>query len=227
MTLLSTISLLGVFIVMQILQHGFISVAAYLSDFNGEIMWNALRTIISSESWSYKQVILLYLSPFVSFLFLFILLNFLPKAKLKENNWVSLLYSWAYLLLLLKVFLIPVFEIINHKGIYHALNWMYFNKFEKLLFGIIVVLVFMFRIFRTASLFSKCLILPSNKFLKKKQIITQLPFLWFVPFTILVLFVFLLSEGNFVFPFNYFLFSLLFSLLINTWLISRYDVIVK
>jgi len=187
MTVISSLSLLSVFVVIQFA-------------FDGKIDWNYFTPIVNAESWSFKQVILMYLSSFVSLLFLFILLNFLPKTKLKENNWVSLLYSWAYLLLLLKVFLMPIFEIINHKGIYHALNWMYFNRFEKLLFGIILIFVFSFRIFRTAAFFSKSLILPPYKFLRKQQIIAQLPFLWFIPFAVLTLFVFLLSTGNFIFP---------------------------
>jgi len=226
MTLLSTLSLISVFAIIQLLQYSFVHFAAYISDFEGEIVWNYFTTTVNTESWSFKQVILMYLSPFASFLFLFILLNFLPKAKQKNNTWLLFIYNWAYLLLLLKVFFMPIFEIINHKGIYHALNWLYFSRTEQFLFGIIMLLFFAFRIFRTASFFSRSLILPPYKFLKRKQIIAQLPFLWFIPFAVLVLFVFILSNRNFVFPFNYFLTGLLFSLLINTWLISRYDVIV-
>ena len=226
-TLLSTISLLLVFLIIQFFQWGFVQLGAYISDFDGKIVWSAFGLVVNSESWNFQQIIWIYFFPLAGFLLLYILLDLFPRYPVKMAKWILLTYAWAFLLVFLMVFFMPLMEIIQRKGIYHVLNWLSFSRLEQMFFGIILLLFFIFKMFRISTLFSTSLIIPSFQLVEKKQITSQLLYLWLIPFMILCLIVFITSNLSFPFPINYFLFGIVIVLFINTWVIRLYNVIVK
>ena len=227
LALLSTVSLLLVFFLIQFFQWCFMQLGAYISDFEGQVIWNKFAITATSETWNFEQVMWIYLSPFAGFLVLYILLNLFPRHPLKMANWILLTYAWAFLLVLLMVFFMPITEIIQRQGIYHALNWLYFSRIEQAVVVIIVFFFLMFKLFSISALFSTSLKLPSFQMLEKKQIANQLLYLWYIPLFILSLIVFLASDLSIPFPVNYFLSGIAITLFINIWVIRLYNVIVK
>lgn len=226
-TLLSTISLVLVFLIIQSFQWGFVQLGAYISDFEGQIVWNDFGPVATSDSWNFQQVLWIYFFPFAGFLLFYILLDLFPRHPFKLANWILLTYAWTFLLVFLMVFFMPLMEIIQHKGIYYVLNWLSFSRLEQMLFGIILLLFSIFKLFRISELFSTSLIIPSFQLVEKKQITSQLLYLWFIPFFILSLIIFIASDLSIPFPINYFLLGIVIVLFINTWVIRLYNVIVK
>jgi hypothetical protein len=135
--------------------------------------------------------------------------------------------NWAYLLILVMVFFNPLLEIISHKGIYHPLNWLYVDRSIQLVIGIILWIFLIFRMFRIASYFSLNLIVPIDKHISSKQTTSQLIYLWLIPFLLFSFFIFITTNFTFLKPDLQLLSGILILLLINTWLIRRYQVIVN
>ena len=227
LTLMSTLSLLIVFFLIQLLQWFFVQLGAYISGFDGQIVWRAFTSVATSESWNFRQVIGMYFFPFVGFLLFYILLEMFQRHPRKMANWILLTYAWAFLLVLVMALFMPLMEIIKRQGIYHALNWLSFSRLEQLIFGVILAIFFIFKMFRISVLFSTSLQLPSFQFVEKRQITNQLLYLWFIPFVILAIIVFLFSDLSIPSPINYFLAGIVIALFVNTWVIRLYNVIVK
>ena len=227
LALLSTISLLPLFVLIQFLQWCFMQLGAYISDFEGQVIWNKFTIVATSETWNFEQVMWIYLSSFAGFLVLYIFLNLFPKQPFKMANWIMLNYAWAFLLVLLMVFFMPIIEIIHRQGIYHALNWLSFSRHEQAFVVIVLFFFLIYKLFRISTLFSTSLKLPSFQMLEKKQIGNQLLYLWYLPFLILSLMVFTVSGFSIPFPVNYFLVGIATILFINSWIIRLYNVIVK
>lgn len=199
----------------------------YISGFEGSIELKGIEFIISSDTWNWAQVLWIYLFPYVGLLVVYVAICRNKKYPSKYPTWLLLLHSWSYLLTLVFVFFNPLLEIIYREGIYHALNWLHINRTFQLIFGIIMWIYLIFRMFRVASLFSVNLFIPSTKLTTPKHITPQLPYLWYIPFLILGLFIFLVSNSILLSSSINLLSGMLVLLLVNTWLIRRYNVIVK
>jgi len=227
MAFISTLSLVFVFGVMQLLQWCFVFLGASFSGFEGQFVWEGFTIKINSTQWNMAEVLWIYLFPYFGFIIAYFILNLQRKHPINKPNWALMILNWAYLLIVIQVFFLPLWEIINYKGIYHALLWLNFSRWEQFVFGAFMMMIFIFRNFRVSSIFSSSLILPSNKFIRRSQILPQLIFLWLIPFLALSVFVFLGSGFVFSYPNNYFLSGILMVLIINVPLITKYEVIIK
>lgn len=215
------------FFVLNLFRWMIMSIGAHFSGFQGNIVLGVTNITAVSEHWTWSQVIWLYLAPYLAMLLLYAGINWSRKFPVTIPRWLQFIQSWAFILLLLNVFFMPMIEILTVRGLYHAFNWLGINRYLQFLFGIMMLLFFIYRSFNLSSLTSTLLTIPDNKLITPKKVLIQLPYIWYLPITFLVVVVFLSS--NYLFPtnFNYFLYGLLFIVTINTLVISRYDVIVK
>lgn len=227
LTTQSSLWLLVAFATLFIFRWALLQFGVYVSDFEGHLELKGLEFIISSDTWNWMQVLWIYLFPYIGLLFVYVAISKHRKYPSKYPTWLLLLHSWTYLLTLVLVFFNPLLEIIYREGLYHALNWLHINRTFQLIFGIVLWIYLIFRMFRIASLFSVYLFIPSTKLTTPKQITPQLIYLWYIPFLILSLFILLVSNFIFLRSGIYLLSGMLVLLLVNTWLIRRYNVIVK
>jgi len=225
-TLKSLLSLIFAFAVVQLLQRGFISLGAYISDFNGQLLWRDFVFSASSDKWSLSQVLWIYLFPYIGFLVIYIVIFLRRSHPIKIPQRLLLVYGWAYMIILALVFFLPLWEILNRKGIYFALEWINFTSVEQVVLGILLMLFFIIRVFRFSSIFSTSLILPSNQFINPHQIIGQIPFLWYIPFLFFAVCVVLISGLMLTYPNNYLLGGIFIAIILNTPIITKYKVIV-
>ena len=131
------------------------------------------------------------------------------------------------LTLLLNLFFMPMIDILTKHGIYHALNWLGVARYLQYIVGIVMILFFVYNSFNLSTLSSTLLNIPNNKLITSKKVLIQLLYIWYIPIAILILIVFFSSNYTFPPDFLYFLSGLVFVILLNTWLISRYRVIVN
>ena len=223
----STLFLVFAFAALVFLQLATMQTGAYVSGFEGLIILEGITTIAVSNLWYKSQVMWIYLMPYGVFVMIFTLVAWQRRYPTEIPMWVQLLQSWTYVVLLLTVFFMPLWEILNQRGIYYALNWLHIDMLLQFAFGIFMWLILLTRVLHISILFSTSLIIPPSKTIIPKQIMIQLPFLWYIPLLILIGIIYLLS--NFIIPeaYMYFLGGMVFILLVNTGLISRYSVIVK
>ena len=225
--LTSTTSIILVYVGLNLFRWLIMEIGAYFSGFEGDIIWNISNITAVSEHWTWSQVMLLYLAPYLAMLFLYAVVNWRRKYPVTIPRWLQLFQSWSFILLLLNVFFMPIFEILTKHGLYHALNWLGVGSILQYVFGIMMILFFVYSSFNLSTLTSTLLNIPNNKLITPKIVLIQLPYIWYIPIAILILVVFFSS--NYIFPSNflYFLSGLVFVMIINTWLISRYRVIVN
>lgn len=223
----STLFLVFVFAVMVMLQWVAMQTGAYVSGFEGLIILEGITPIAVSDLWYKSQVMWIYLMPYGVFVIIFTLVAWKRSYPTELPPWIQLLQSWSYVVLLLTVFFIPLWEILNQSGIYYALNWLHIDMLLQFAFGIFMWLILLTRVLHVSVLFSTSLIIPPCKTIIPMQIMTQLPFLWYIPLIILISIIYLLSNFTIPFIYQYFLSGMAIILFVNTWLISRYTVIVK
>ena len=223
----SILFLVFTFATMVMLQWVSMHIGADISGFDGSIVLEGLTPIAASEIWTRSQVLWIYLMPYGVFVVIFILVAWQRRYPTELRPWLQLLQSWSYVVLLLTVFFMPLWEILNQYGIYHALNWLPIDRAIQLIFGIIMWIILFTRVLHISVLFSTSLQIPSSKVINPKQIMIQLPFLWYIPLIILISIIYLLSNFTIPFIYQYFLSGMAIILFVNTWLISRYTVIVK
>ncbi len=225
-TLRSTINLLAAFVFMLLLNWMFTKMGAWFSGFPGVIEWDGLQIKAMSQTWNLKQVLGIYLLPYFGFVLIYLVFSIKRQVPIKLLPPIHLFFSWVYTLLIVAVFLVPVCELFYRNGIYYALSWLYFNRFEKILFVFVLLMLYMIRVFRISPVFSSSLNIQPYTFITGSLILKQLPFLWYIPYLLLFLSVIVISS-----PFslheNCLLTGLLFTLLVNTPLIAKYKVIIK
>ena len=236
MITVSTLSLIVVFLVIIFTQWALIQLGAYMNGFEGQIVFKFLSSTANAESWNKTQVMWIYLVPYLVLVILYISLKWHRNYPVTLPSWLQLIQSWIYLLILLFVFFMPLVDILNKQGLYHALNWLHISRLIQFVFGIAMWLIFIYKAFHVSALFSTSLQLPSPKTnndwrtnfsRESKQILIQLPFLWYLPLVLLTIMIYILSGFTLYVDSVYFLTGMLFILLINTWFIQRYNVIVK
>lgn len=227
LTIQSAISLIAVYFMLLTFQWTIMLLGAWVSGFEGQISFETMSPIASAELWTKQQVFWIYFMPYIGLIGLYLIIRWQRRYPISIPAWIQLLQSWTYLLILLFVFFIPLVDIINKQGLYHALNWLHISRLIQFLFGVALLMIFVYKAFHVVVLFSTSLQLSSKIITQPKQILHQLPFLWYLPVVFLTIIIYLLS--NFTLSANslYFLSGMLFLLFVNTWYIQRYNVIVK
>jgi len=221
----STLSLLLAWAFIQILQGGLLATGAFLSNFTGHIEWHLFIFNITAQQWHLKQVISLFLFPEI--ILLIILLPIRHNPTRNQPEILRLFLGWTFLLILVKALWLPLWEIMHHKGIYYALSWLWLSPIYQYILGVVFIVGFLLIIFRISAVFSRVLRIRPNQFLKSRDILPQLIYIWYLPFLILLSVIFLISGMQVLFPNNYLMGGVAFALLVNTPYISSYKVIVK
>jgi len=232
----SSVSLIITFLIIIIFYWALMHIGAYISNLDGQVLFKFLLPTASAESWNKTQVMWIYLVPYLVLVILYISLKWHRNYPVTLPSWLQLIQNWTYLLIMLFVFFMPLVDIINKQGLYHALNWLHINRLIQFAFGVAMWLIFIYKAFHVSVLFSTSLQLPSPKtnndwranFSRDpKQILIQLLFLWYIPVVVLSILIYILSAFTLSPIYLYFFSGMLFLLLINTWIIQRYNVIVK
>lgn len=225
MALKSTISLSFAFFLLLLFNWLLKSIGAFTSQFSGTITWEGIIVKTTSDSWQLSQVLWIYLFPYSGFVFAYFIVSHRRMLFLKRYISVNLLYAWLYALLMISVYFIPLCEIINHTGIYYVLSWLYISRSEQYLLGIILMILFLYRVLRISPVFSSALDVNSKVLLIPMIILKQIPFLLYIPFLILCMLL-IISSTDFSFQQNCLLIGLLFTIIVNTSLMLSYKVII-
>ncbi len=225
-TLQSAINLFAAFILILLIKWVLMMLGAWVSGFPGYIKWDNLNPVALSKTWNLKQVLAIYLFPYMGLVIIYVIVSLKRRVPLKIPNQLQLFYSWLYTLLLVAVFLVPIGELFNKNGIYYALSWLYFYRLEKTAFVFLLMVLFAIRVFRISPVFSSSLLVQPYSFIRRRAVIKQLPFLWYIPYLLLFISVIVVSPGIPLFN-DWLLSGLLITLLLNTPLIIKYKVIIK
>jgi len=225
--ILSSLSLLLAYTGLLFIIYSLVSIVSYFTDFEGVISLDFFGVIANAQNWNIYQVLAVYLLPFLIFLTINSFLRKLHKFPKDYSNFTLLVYSWLYCLNLILLFFMPIWDVINKSGIYYALSWLNFTLLEQYVFGILMLFIFLYKIFHISSVFSSALPLDNSNFIQSKQIMSFLPFIWYFPVLIFSLLIFLLAPNPFNHPIIVFMGGLYFCIILNTFLIIRYRVIVK
>jgi len=225
--LFSTLSVTSVFIALNLVRWFIMELGAYLSKFDGYVIWSMSHIKATSDHWSWIQVMWLYFAPYIALLFLFAIIKWMRKHPSSIPPWLQLIQSWTFLILIVYVFFMPLVDVLTKKEIYHALNWFGIERIWQIIFGILMFLFFIYKAFNTSSLFSTLLNVTGDKLITPKQVLVQLPFIWYIPITLLTAVVYLSSNYTIPTNFVYFLSGMALVIICNIWLISRYDVVVS
>ncbi len=223
----SFLALMLAYTVFYFFQWAIVEIGAYLSGFNGTIVWNMCSFSARAGKWSRLQVMALYLSPVMVFFLIFLVFSFKPKFPVKWSKLVLFFYGWFYVLLLVRIFFVPLWEIVGKEGVYYALEWLRFYRPEQLFLAVILAILFIISLFNVSSLFSAGFIVSTGKFLKPKDIFPQLPYVWYIPLSILTIIIFVFSDLHFLPSCITLLMGILFLMAVNTPVVVRYQVLVK
>ncbi len=223
----STLVLFAVFALMQIIHWLSMITGAYLSHFEGKIYWDKFMFYASSGKWYRRQIVLIYLLPYVVFLGIYFILFSKKRTALNKSNYYHLFYGWGYVLMHVLVMFLPLWQIINKKGIYYALAWLRLPYIDQIVLGVFLTILFLYGILRVSRIFSFLINSDDKIYLNRKEILNQIIFIWFLPFLILTSVIYVASGLQLVFPVNYFLAGVFLTLLLNIPVISGYKVIVK
>jgi len=227
MALISTGCLLAGYVLLQLTEWFFLTLGAFLSGFQGDIFWKAFVFYIQNNHWNQQQVVFLYLFPEILFFLLFLVFSFGKNHFTDKSPNFSLCYSWFFLLLLLKALFLPFWQIMGNSGIHYAFSWFRLSETAQGAIGFFLLGYSVFHVFRSSSMFSYALVTRENLFLKPKDIQPQLIFLWLIPFLIFFSIIYLVSKGHIEIPVICCLAGIGGALVINTPVISHYQVIAK
>lgn len=223
----SFINLLLASVALQISLWMLVTLGSLVTGFNGRIEWDILVFYAFSDNWTRLQVLGLYLFPYLALFSIFIALSF-NGMKLKHMYLkFRLFYSWLLLLLIVWLFFLPFWEILYRHNIYFALDWLYFDRKEQYLFSLLTLIGYVYYLFRVSPPFSLCLDLPTYQFIKPDKIKPLLLYLWYIPFLISSLIIFIITGMTILFPAYYVLAGIIITMFINTIYISGYRVIVE
>ncbi len=223
----SSLALILAYAVFYFFQWAVVEVGASFSGFKGTIVWDMGSFSARADHWNGIQIIALYLVPEVFFLLVLLLFSFKPKFPVKWSKSVLFFYGWFYVLLLVRVFFVPLREIVGKEGFYYALEWLYFYRWEQMLLVVIFIILLMVSMFNVSSVFSVGFIVSTGKFLKPKDILPQLLYVWYIPLSILTIIIFVFSALHFLSSCITLLMGILFLMAVNTPVVVRYEVIVK
>jgi len=222
----STINLIVAGIGLHMLLWISVSLGAYISGFDGQIVWKPFIYYARAIHWSRFQVMALYLFPYLVLLVVFILLSFKWIFFRNYSRATRYTYAWLFFFIILWIFFLPIWDVYNKHGFYYALSWFGFSRLEQYLFGLITFLGYLYYLFHLSLFFSLCLDVPVNKFLNKRQIVNQLVYIWYLPVIIFTLLIYVVSGMKVLYPVNYFLIGIFVTTLINLPYIIRYRVII-
>jgi len=194
--IISTITLLVVFFSMILLKYLLMLIGGLISGFQGSFSLNNLLISVANEQWTKAEVLWVYLMPYAGYLLIYILLSHSRKFPIKLSLSFQFLQSWAYVMLIIFVFVMPLLEIINKSGIYFPLIWMQTNYIIQVVFGIVLMIFFLYRSVNVSQLFSTTLSLKNPNKPSKKEIFNQLIFMWFSPMILLAAIVLYLVSFN-------------------------------
>jgi hypothetical protein len=200
---------------------------ASITHFEGQIGWEGLTPMASAHDWNWTQVMAIYLMPYVGMMLLFSLLSRRRQHPINVPGWLLILRNWLYILTLLWVAYMPIWDILTQNGLYFAFTWLSISTTVQFSFGILMLVFFIIKLFRVAALFSASLILKQGQYVPPKQITTQLIYMWYLPLLTLSIILIAINHTQPRHPYTYYLSGLLLALLTNTWLIRKYTVIVK
>ncbi len=223
----STLCLITAFALLQFLQWVFMLIGAYFSSFEGQIKYDAGIISATAENWNLKQVVAIFLFPDIVFFLLFIFF-FLQKIKYKHaHKLFSLFKGWLFLLITVKILFIPVLEIFNKKGIYYLFLWIDVSLTYQYVFALILLLYFLFNVFKFSAVFSLVIDVHSKQFVKPKFVLSNIILLWYIPALILSTLILVVSKMQITFPNDYFIIGLFVVIFINTFYVVNYKVIVN
>jgi hypothetical protein len=226
MVFVSTGSLLAAFALLQLTEWAFVNLCASLSGFRGDVVWHAFA-FYARNNHGNQQFVSLYLYPEMLFFLLFLALSLGKNTLTGKFRGFSIVYAWLFLIFLLKALFFPFWQILYKTGIYYAFSWLGFSWPMQYAIGFFLLGIFIYYGFKVSSLFSFGIHLGKRPFLKPKDILSQLIFIWLIPFLIFSLVLVFVAEGNFTLSVIYWLAGVAGTLLINVPVISWYQVIVK
>lgn len=229
LSLESTLALILGFAGFQLVFFFFKWTGSIISGFNGMIKWNHFGIYTIAHTWVLKQVLALYLFPEVALLLLFLLFYLFFFRKLFVINrtpFVLFVFNWFYLVLMVTVFFMPLIQIIHGSGIYYSLSWLRLSRTDQLIIGMTLMILFLLNIFSVSSVFSKSLIVPKKQFVNSKDILQNLLYIWYLPVAILFIVIYLISGGEIRFPVDFLIYGIVLSLIINSFYITTFKVIV-
>ena len=148
--LFSTLSVTSVFIALNLVRWFIMELGAYLSKFDGYVIWSMSHIKATSDHWSWIQVMWLYFAPYIALLFLFAIIKWMRKHPSSIPPWLQLIQSWTFLILIVYVFFMPLVDVLTKKEIYHALNWFGIERIWQIIFGILMFLFFIYKAFNTS-----------------------------------------------------------------------------
>lgn len=111
--IISTITLLVVFFSMILLKYLLMVIGGLISGFQGSFSLNNLLISVANEQWTKAEVLWIYLMPYGGYLLIYILLSHSRKFPIKLSLSFQFLQSWAYVMLIIFVFVMPLLEIIR------------------------------------------------------------------------------------------------------------------
>ena len=203
-----------------------VSFGAFVSGFEGHIVWKPFIYYARALHWSHFQVMAIYLFPYLVLLTVFVLLSFKWIYFRNYSRATRFTYAWLFFFIILWIFFLPMWDVYNKRGFYYALSWLGFSRLEQYLFGLLTFMGYLYYLFHLSLFFSLCLDVPTSKFLNKRQIINQLIYIWYLPVLIFILLIYVVSGMKIVYPVNYFLIGIFVTTLVNSPYISRYRVII-
>lgn len=226
LAVLSVFALLVAMAIFQLLQWSMVHFGAVMSGFKGHIGWYGLKLVAYYDAWNLSHVLYLYLIPYIVFLAILVVML---SGRIKSSNFPTffgLLYNWSFLILIVWVLFLPLWEVVDQKGIFYALSWLGFSRMEQYAFGLIMMALFFIYLFRVSAMFSVNLLVPRKQYVDKASIRLQLVYLWYLPVVALTIAVLFLSQMKFSSPNNYFIDGVFVTILLNAFYIKSYDVIV-
>jgi len=222
----STAGLLAAFALLQLLQWMLVFAGMYLSGFHGNIHWGPFTVYATARQWTWQQVMFLYFIPYLAFLLLWLLFKAKRKVTTDKPLFYHLFVAWLFLMLLVRVFFFPFWQIIYKSGIYYPLAWMGITKTQQTGLAMFMLVLFVINAVGISPLFGSALDKKEKTFLRPAEIRRQLFFLWLVPIVLFSLFIFCCA-GTIMKPDEYLIGGIALSLIINLSVISWYKVIVN
>lgn len=224
--LMSAVSLIGVASIMLLIKWGLMISGATISGSQIQIAWVEAKPIANSSNWDLRQVLWVYLFPYIGLFVIFLILSSRKFFRRITNTWFQLTYGWAYLVFLLVVFYMPLIEFLLERDLYHAFNWLHISSPFQIVIGLVLFLFFILKGFRVSQFFSVSLDIPED-IVSPSSIMGVLPFLWYIPILILGFLVYFVFGENNSNMYCFVLLGLFVNVFLNTFLVRKYDVIVK
>ena len=204
-----------------------IFIGAWLIDIDGNIVFDKLSVYVNYDNWTFLQVLIIYLMPFLVLLFITFILGRKYHYPIKYSRVSVLFNSWIYSLLLLEVFLIPAIDILNNTGIYIPISWLGFTRIEQYMVAGLLFLLYLNGSSRLGPFFALATKLPTLDITDKRPVLNQIITLLVFPGIVLFMLMLVLYKFEFKNTMIVYIIGLTYSLGLSSWQIHRYDVIIK